>query len=558
MVPSHPPNGSADSDGVTGTDAGEVHGPDPDGIDLRTFREVVRSAGHSIYWTDIGGTIEYVNDAFEEQTGYSAEEAVGSNANILQSGVHDQQFYERLWDTILSGEVWSGEIVNERRDGERYVAKQTISPIVNTDGKIVRFIAVNEDVTELRASRERAERERDRFEQLLDAVPVPLVLTEFSDGDPIVEQTNRAFRERFGFDADRLIGSSLDEFIVDEDDTSTAREINERIRREERVHREVIRRTAGGERRTFLLVATHLTDDGGDEALGAYLDITDRKRAEEEIHRKNRQLEEFAEVVSHDLRNPLNAASGHLEMIDAPEENDPHLESVANAHERMADLIENILSLAKRGRGIDETESIELDAFVSDCWDTIVRGDPRLRNEASGTVRADPTRFRQLLGNLFRNSVEHGSTGSRPTADDSVEHSRSREGVAVPRDDEHSSSEFPNHSASSRIPEESGDGAAHAATSGPPQTADIDHGGGSVTVTVGDLSDGFYVEDDGPGIPEEARADVFESGHTTAEAGTGFGLAIVREIVEAHGWTVAVTDGDAGGARFEFTDVDRE
>jgi PAS domain S-box-containing protein len=517
MGPSHPPNGSADADGVTGGDAGGVHGLDPDGIDLRTFREVVRNAGHSIYWTDTGGTIEYVNDAFVEQTGYSAEEAVGSNANILQSGVHDRQFYERLWDTILSGEVWSGEIVNERRDGERYVAKQTISPIANDDGKIVRFVAVNEDVTELRASRERAERERDRFEQLLDAVPVPLVLSEFSDGDPIVEQTNRAFRERFGFDPGRLIGSSLDEFIVDEDDTARAGEINERIRRGKRVHREVVRRTASGERRTFLLVATHLSGDDGDEALGAYLDITDRKRAEEELRRKNRQLEEFAEVVSHDLRNPLNAATGHLEMIDAPED-DPHLASVANAHERMADLIENILSLAKRGQGIDETEPIELDAFVTDCWDAIATGDLRLRNEASGTVRADPARFRQLLGNLFRNSVEHGSTSSRSQADDGVEH-----------------------------------GATGSRTR--PDDGDDD---GATTVTVGDLPDGFSVEDDGPGIPEEAREDVFDSGHTTAETGTGFGLAIVREIVEAHGWSVAVTDGAAGGARFEFTGVDRE
>ncbi|OYR57107.1 hypothetical protein DJ71_26370, partial [Halorubrum sp. E3] len=75
---------------------------------------------------------------------------------------------------------------------------------------------------------------------------------------------------------------------------------------------------------------------------------------------------------------------------------------------------------------------------------------------------------------------------------------------------------------------------------------------------VGDLPDGFYVEDDGPGIPEAERDDVFESGHTTAEDGTGFGLAIVREIVEAHGWSVAVAEGAAGGARFEFTGVDRD
>ncbi|RAW45745.1 hypothetical protein DQW50_07550 [Halorubrum sp. 48-1-W] len=488
MGPSHSSDGPSDGDTVDAAGIGSDGGSTS--LDVRTFREVVCNAGHSIYWTDIGGTIQFVNDAFEEQSGYSAEEAVGSNANILQSGVHDQQFYERLWDTILSGDTWHGEIINERRNGERYVAKQTISPITNGEGDIVRFVAVNEDITELRASRERAERDRDRFEQLLDAVPVPIVISEFSDGDPIVEQTNRAFRDQFGLEEDRLVGSSLDGFIVDAEEADAAGEINDRIRQGERVHREVVRRTASGERRTFLLVATHLSADGHDEALGAYLDITDRKRAEDRLRRKNRQLEEFAEVVSHDLRNPLNTAIGHLDLIEPAREDDTHREAVANAHARMEDLIENILSLAKQGQLIDERESIDLDAFVSDCWDTVVTREAELRTEVSGDVCADPTRLRQLFGNLFRNSVEHGGT--------------------------------------------------------------------DVTVTVGDLPDGFYVADDGPGIPEADRDDVFESGHTTADTGTGFGLAIVREIVEAHGWDVAVADADSGGARFEFTGLDRD
>jgi signal transduction histidine kinase len=87
----------------------------------------------------------------------------------------------------------------------------------------------------------------------------------------------------------------------------------------------------------------------------------------------------------------------------------------------------------------------------------------------------------------------------------------------------------------------------------------VEHGGSDVTVRVGTLDDrpGFYVEDDGPGIPEEVREEVFDRGVTTDDDGTGFGLAIVREIAEAHGWTVRATESDAGGARFEFTGVPR-
>jgi signal transduction histidine kinase len=84
----------------------------------------------------------------------------------------------------------------------------------------------------------------------------------------------------------------------------------------------------------------------------------------------------------------------------------------------------------------------------------------------------------------------------------------------------------------------------------------FDHASSDSTVTVGGLDDGFYIEDDGPGISEADRETVFESGYSTLEDGTGFGLAIVKEIVEAHGWEISVTDAEAGGARFELTGID--
>ncbi|MFW6448361.1 MAG: PAS domain S-box protein [Halobacteriota archaeon] len=84
----------------------------------------------------------------------------------------------------------------------------------------------------------------------------------------------------------------------------------------------------------------------------------------------------------------------------------------------------------------------------------------------------------------------------------------------------------------------------------------IEHAGPPVTITVGDIEDGFYVADDGPGIPAEDRERAFEAGVTTTEDGTGFGLSIVREIAAAHGWSVRITDADGGGARFEFTGLE--
>jgi signal transduction histidine kinase len=84
----------------------------------------------------------------------------------------------------------------------------------------------------------------------------------------------------------------------------------------------------------------------------------------------------------------------------------------------------------------------------------------------------------------------------------------------------------------------------------------VEHGGDDVTITVGDFDSGFYVADDGPGVPAAEREQVFEAGHTSTESGTGFGLSIVREIVDAHGWDIDITESKTGGACFEILGVE--
>jgi signal transduction histidine kinase len=136
----------------------------------------------------------------------------------------------------------------------------------------------------------------------------------------------------------------------------------------------------------------------------------------------------------------------------------------------------------------------------------VVTDDATLTVTTGVTLYADRGRLKTLFENLFRNSVEHGSTDSRTQSGDSVEHGATNDDSGV-------------------------------------------------TITVGDLPDGFYLADDGPGIPASEREAVFEAGYSTNEGGTGFGLDIVREIVEAHGWTITATESEAGGARFEITGI---
>lgn len=235
--------------------------------------------------------------------------------------------------------------------------------------------------------------------------------------------------------------------------------------------------------------ANHLTDDEGEPIglLASFIDISERKEHERKLQRQNEQLDEFASVLSHDLRNPLNVARGRLELAEQSCTSE-HFEPIERAHERMESLIEDLLTLAREGTVVTDREPVDLLALANDCWGTPAAADSTLVTDVDGTIQANETRLKQVVGNLFRNAIEHTD--------------------------------------------------------------------GAVTVTIGELEDGFYVADDGPGISKDKREKVFEAGYSTSTDGTGFGLNIVKTICEAHGWEIRVTEGSEGGARFEITGVD--
>lgn len=114
--------------------------------DLTLFKEAAEQAGHAIYITDRDGEIQWVNSAFVRSTGYDASEAIGETPNILKSGEMSEEYYDRLWDTLLAGETWEAEIINRRKTGELYQVDQTISPIVR-EGEIEYFVAINNEIT---------------------------------------------------------------------------------------------------------------------------------------------------------------------------------------------------------------------------------------------------------------------------------------------------------------------------------------------------------------------------------------------------------------------------
>ncbi|PSQ33010.1 hypothetical protein BRD11_05990 [Halobacteriales archaeon SW_12_69_24] len=372
-----------------------------------------------------------------------------------------------------------------------------------------------------------------RFEPLFEHLPTPVLYGEIRPDGPIVERVNPAFEETFGYDADELVGENLDELIVPTDRKDGAAEINQRLLDGERVHTEVRRLTPEGVR-DFRLDVVGRTSTV--EGYAIYTDVTESKRRQRRLQRQNERLEKFVSVVSHDLRNPLSVARGNIELANE-EYDDARLADAAGAIDRTNALVEDLLTLAREGELVTAVEPVELGALAEDCWDGVGTESATLAADTAPEIEADRSRIRQLLSNLLRNAVEHGSTSPDSHArQDAGSENASEPSVANAPED---ANEF--GSANSASP----------ARGGADEDDPLD-----VTVTVGALADGFHVSDDGPGIPDGDRDRVFESGWTTAREGTGLGLSIVAEIVEAHGWAIRATESTDGGARFEVTGVE--
>lgn len=133
---------------------------------LRIRTTAMETAANGIVITDRLGNIQWINPAFVQISGYAADELMGQNMKLFRSGRHETAFYEQMWDTILSGQVWQGEIVNRQKDGRLYIEAQTITPVRGEQGEITQFIAIKQDITE-RKQAEKDISERDQKEKIL-------------------------------------------------------------------------------------------------------------------------------------------------------------------------------------------------------------------------------------------------------------------------------------------------------------------------------------------------------------------------------------------------------
>ncbi len=179
--------------------------------ELANLRTAVEQAANAIVITDIDGAIEYVNPAFEKVTGYAAAEVVGQNPRILKSGRQSKEFYDDLWSTVTAGRTWRGLFQNRRKDGGLYWESATISPVCGPDGRIRRFIAVKENITERVEAQQALEREHEKLQQVLKAASEVSIIA--TDASGMITIFNEGAQNMLGYTAGEMIGKRTPETL---------------------------------------------------------------------------------------------------------------------------------------------------------------------------------------------------------------------------------------------------------------------------------------------------------------------------------------------------------
>ena len=478
---------------------------------IRKLSHAVEQSPVSVVIMDVEGKIEYVNRKFTTMTGYTSAEVIGQNPRMLESEKLPESFYQHVWKTITSGQTWSGEFHNRKKNGELFWEWADISPLVNDSGKITHFVAVKENITEQKKTAEALRESELRFRQLAETISdvfwiVGPTLTDLLYVSPAYEKVwgrsvEEVLKNPFTWieaihpeDRDRIRQAAQDSLMADR--------FNERFR--------IVR--PDGTLRWIHDTAYTVRDTNGkvERVVGVARDITESRKLEEQLRQaqKMEAIGQLAGGVAHDFNNVLSVIQLQIGMFKMENANLPKNMAFAAELEktvgRASALTRQLLTVSRQQ--ILRMADLDLNVVV----ETVLQMLQRLLGEHIHVhchyhpdplmIRADQGMMDQILLNLTVNARDAMPNGGELTIKTS----------AVELDE-----------------------------SAPTQMA------GARAGSFACLS----VSDTGAGIPPEILPRIFEPFFTTKEIGkgTGLGLATAFGIVQQHnGWINVVSQVGRG------------
>jgi len=488
--------------------AGQVQATHPAVANLAGLQVAALAvAANPVVITDRMGTILWVNPAFESLTGYTSPEAVGQSTRLLKSDRNPPALYKQMWETILAGHKWRGELVNRRKDGSQYDEEMTITPVRTGGAEVTHFIAIKLDITERKRAEEIVRRQASLFDQTYDAVLV-------WDWKGPLTFWNRAAERLYGYSREEALGKSPQKLLG----TRTEGDLDvllEALERDARWEGELEQVTRDGRRIRLESRMTLVRESGRAYVLAVNRDITERHLLEEQF-RQSQKMEAVGRLaggIAHDFNNILGVIIGYSDVLVARPELHEQLQNkvdeIRKAGLRAASLTRQLLAFSRRQ--VLEPRVVDPNAIVSDLSKMLRRliGDDikliTIAAPAVGRVRIDPGQIEQVLMNLAVNSRDAMPQGGVLTI----------------------------------------------------ETADVVLDGEYVRrhpVAVSGSYVMLAVSDTGAGMDAETQRHIFEPFYTTKEAvkGTGLGLATVYGIVKQSGGYIWVYSEVGKGTTFKI------
>lgn len=485
--------------------------------ELLKFSKAIQQSQTSVIITDDKANIEYINPRFEEVSGYRKAEIIGKNTNILKSGNNPKETYDELWKTISSGNIWKGELLNKKKNGETYWEHVIITPIKNTEGKITNFVASKEDITQRKKMVEDLKIKDYAISSSINAIAI-------ANSVGNVTYVNPSFLKMWGYYNDKeIIGKPIVKFWQMK---GQYMKVMDAMVNQGGWVGELTAERADGAAFPVQLSA-NLIKDENDEIkymMASFVDITKQKEAEEQLLEDQKRMEEqniklkkldelkstFLNVTSHELRTPMASIKGYVQMImkqmlgETSGEQNKALDVVLRNVERLDHLIQDILDISRLESGT--MKFIAEDTNITEMIDDVAETMQSLANVKQIKIKTDiannlPTlivdkdRVKQIIINFINNAIKF----SEQNTEIIIKANKENENIL------------------------------------------------------------FEVQDQGRGIPADKLTKVFDtfyqvdSGMDRKFGGAGLGLAISRGIALAHGGNIWVESKVGKGSTFKFT-----
>lgn len=437
--------------------------------------------------TDSNGIITYVNDKFIEISKYSKEDIIGKTHNVLNSGLHSPEFFESLWETVSSGNIWRGEIRNRAKDGKYYWVKTTIVPFLNSEGKPYQFVSIRNDITALKETEAHLENKIKEVGDIKFALDQSSIVA-FTDARGIITNVNDKFCEISKFTREELIGRSHSLLNSGHHSKEFFGNLWSTIKKGDVWKGEIRNAAKDG---TLYWVDTTIIpflDEVGKpyQYLAIRNDITEKKRTKEILHRQDKlaAVGQLAAGVAHEIRNPLTSMKGYTEFLQMDETNKErldYLDIILDEIDRVNHIVEDFMLLAKP-KSVDLQEKnvfpilktvLALFEFEFKNNQIQVQFDS---SEQNIFISCDEHRLKQVFINFIKNAIE-----------------------AMPD-------------------------------------------GGSLTLKTSVRNEFVHISiiDTGAGIPPDKLKKIGEPFYTTKKRGNGLGLMVSFHIIESHGGKVNI------------------